>query len=98
MVETVKGMGSVKRFGTRYGRTTKYKLAKIEVEQRKKQDCPYCGKAKVRRVSYGIWNCQKCHNTFTARAYNVGKKLTLQERASQLVAEAPEIRTIEGEE
>ena len=38
----VKKLGSTKRFGARYGRKPKKKLAKIEEELRKKQKCPYC--------------------------------------------------------
>jgi large subunit ribosomal protein L37Ae len=65
--------GSVKRLGTRYGRTVKFKLGKIEAEQRKKHKCPYCNYAKVRRKSLGIWHCSKCGATFTNKAYTVGK-------------------------
>lgn len=65
--------GSVKRLGTRYGRTIKFKLGKIEAEQRKKHKCPYCNYAKVRRKALGIWHCKKCGATFTNKAYTVGK-------------------------
>jgi large subunit ribosomal protein L37Ae len=92
MAEEQKGLGPVKRFGTRYGRTIKYKRAKIEIEQKKAHKCPYCSKPKVYRVSYGVWQCGKCNAKFTARAYTVGTKLSLAEQAAQMVAEAPEIR------
>ena len=65
--------GSVKRLGTRYGRTVRFKLGKIEADQRKKHKCPYCSYVQVRRVSAGIWNCKKCGATFTNKAYTVGK-------------------------
>lgn len=65
------GLGSVKRFGVRYGRTPKYKLALIERELRKKHKCPYCRKLKVKRVSYGIWNCLGCNAKFTGKAYSL---------------------------
>jgi len=91
MAELQKGLGPVKRYGVRYGRTIKHKLAKIEIEQKKDHQCPYCSKNKVKRVSYGIWNCRKCNVTFTARAYTVGKKLSLVEQAAQMKAETPEI-------
>ena len=93
MAEAQKGLGPVKRFGTRYGRTLKHKLAKIEVEQKKKHKCPYCAKPKVSRVSYGIWYCKKCDSKFTARAYTVGQKLSLVEQTALMVAEAPELRS-----
>ena len=43
-----KSLGSVKRFGPRYGRTTKKKFAVIEKEHRKLHDCPYCNYTKVK--------------------------------------------------
>ena len=95
MAEAQRGLGSVKRFGTRYGRTLKHKVAKIEVEQKQDHKCPYCGKPKVSRVSYGIWLCGKCNAKFTARAYSVGARLSLSEQAAQLMAEAPVLKTRE---
>ncbi len=92
MADAQKGLGPVKRFGTRYGWTLKRKLAKIEIEQKKDHKCPYCSKLKVHRVSFGIWLCDKCNSKFTARAYTVGTKLSLVEQAAQMIAEAPEIR------
>ncbi len=92
MAEEQKGLGPVKRFGTRYGRTTKHKLAKIEIEMKKAHKCPYCAKPKVYRIAFGIWQCGKCKSKFTARAYTVGAKLSLGEQAAQLTAEAPEFR------
>ncbi len=92
MAEAQKGLGPVKRYGTRYGRTTKNKAAKIEIEQKKLHKCPYCGKPKVSRVAYGIWQCSKCNSKFTARAYTVGPKLSIVEQAAMMVAEAPELR------
>jgi len=100
MAEQQKGLGPAKRFGTRYGRTLKLKLAKIEIEQKKDHECPYCGKPKVSRVSYGIWQCGKCNAKFTARAYTVGTKRSLAEQAAQLMAEAPvlKMREVVGDE
>ncbi len=89
MAKAEKGLGSVKRFGVRYGRTLELKLAKIEVEQKKLHKCPYCSKHKVSFVSYGIWQCSKCKSRFTARAYTVGEKLSLVEQAARMVAESP---------
>ena len=74
-----KGLGPVKRFGTRYGRTPKHKLAKIEIEQKKRQKCPYCSRSSVKRLAFGIWKCTKCDSKFTAGAYTVGKKTVLVE-------------------
>lgn len=73
-----KNLGSVKRFGPRYGRTVKHKLAKIEAIQRGKHKCPYCNAMKAKRLSIGIWHCKKCGAKFTGRAYAL-KKITIKE-------------------
>jgi ribosomal protein eL43 len=62
-----------RRYGVRYGRTVKHKLGKIEAQQKKSHECPYCHYAKVSRKSAGIWHCAKCNCTFTSRAYTVSK-------------------------
>jgi len=69
-----KGLGPAKRFGPRYGRTVKFKLSKIEKQQRKPQMCPYCDMPKAKRISAGIYECSKCKSKFTSRAYFVKKK------------------------
>lgn len=95
------GLGSVKRFGTRYGRTVKVKVAKIEAELKQNHKCPYCSRPKAYRVSYGIWECGKCNARFTARAYSIGSQAALVEESEQLVAEAPVLRSkkvVEDEE
>ena len=69
-----KTLGSAKRFGARYGKTVKSKVAKIEAEQRRFHKCPYCTYEKVKRVSAGIWECRKCGAKFTGRAYTPEKR------------------------
>jgi large subunit ribosomal protein L37Ae len=63
--------GSVRRFGSRYGRTVRNKVDKIESMQRAKHMCPYCRKVKAKRISVGIWQCQSCNSKFTSKAYTV---------------------------
>lgn len=82
-------LGSVKRFGARYGRKPKLKFSKIEAEQRKLHKCPYCNKIAVKRVAVGIWSCKKCNAKFTGKAYSVTKKIITKE--AQEIAEEPEI-------
>ncbi|MBU1976215.1 MAG: 50S ribosomal protein L37ae [Nanoarchaeota archaeon] len=67
-------LGSQKRFGPRYGRKLRMKVAAIEQEQRKLHKCPYCKYEKVKRVALGIWGCSKCKAKFSGRAYTVGGK------------------------
>lgn len=75
--------GSTKRFGSRYGKTTKDKFGKIETEQRKSHKCPYCSRASVKREALGIWVCKHCNSKFTSKANTVAKlpklKITSQE-------------------
>ena len=71
MAKLEKGLGPVKRYGVRYGRTTKFKAAQIERQQRKKQKCPYCLKSAAKRVAEGIFECDKCESKFTGGAYVV---------------------------
>lgn len=74
MVETKKGSkSSAKKFGTRYGRTVRDKFAKIEKLQKQAYNCPFCSYPKVKRVSMGIWNCEKCKAKFTSKAFTVSK-------------------------
>lgn len=74
MTEKKQGLGPVKRFGVRYGRTVKFKRAAIELMQKASTKCPYCAKDKVVRKSKGIWHCEKCKNTFTGQAYTFAAK------------------------
>ena len=76
---TKEKLGSVKRFGARYGRKPKEKFAKIEKEQRKLHKCPYCNKVKVKRIAVGIWYCRKCNAKFAGKAYSVSKKIITKE-------------------
>ena len=73
-----KGFGSIKRFGARYGRSLKHKLAAIEQVLKKKQLCPYCRNNSVKRLAVGIWHCTKCKSKFTGKAYSVEKKIVFE--------------------
>ena len=71
---TKKRSGSIKRFGARYGRTVKHKLAAAEKDMKVFQECPYCHAVRVKRLSMGVWECRKCSSKFTGKAYTVGQK------------------------
>lgn len=85
-----KGLGPVKRFGVRYGRTVKHRRAKVEYEQNSDHKCPYCSRTKLSRESYGIWVCKKCGSKFTAKAYSVGTPVSYVEEKVKLSADFPE--------
>lgn len=63
-----KGAG---RFGARYGSRLKEKFLEVESRQKKKYKCPLCLKPSVKRVSYGIWQCNKCDTKFAGKAYSL---------------------------
>jgi len=76
---SVKSFGSVKRFGVRYGRKLKARIAEIESESKKRQVCPYCHKSTAKRIAFGIWICGTCKNKFTGSAYTVKAPVTKEE-------------------
>lgn len=74
-----KKLGSVKRFGARYGRRAKHKLAEIEKIQKGKHRCPYCHSMKAKRLAAGIWYCRKCKAKFTGKAYTIKEVIVAEE-------------------
>ena len=62
-------VGTAGRFGTRYGRRTRQKIAEIEKIQKQRHLCPKCDMPYVKRVSSGIWKCKKCGTKFAGSAY-----------------------------
>ena len=85
-MKSEEGLGSVKRFGARYGRKPKVKFSKIETEQRKLHKCPYCNKIAVKRLAMGIWECRKCDAKFTGKAYSVSRTIIPKE-AKEIIEE-----------
>jgi len=74
---------TTKRLGSRYGRTIRAKLGKIESMQKASYKCPTCQFKKVKRVNLGIWECEKCGAKFTSKAYFVDKKPKIKEQAEE---------------
>ena len=64
---------TITRFGTRYGRTIRERLADVEAGYRGKHKCPQCSYTQVTRTAAGIWQCSKCNVKFTSRAYQLTK-------------------------
>ena len=83
--------GSIKRFGARYGRTTKHKRAAIEKDQKAPQVCPYCNKPRAKRQAMGIYECGKCGSKFTGGAYTVKTRMKL----TTATEEQAQIREVE---
>ena len=64
---------TTKRFGARYGRTVKQKVAKVEALAKKSYKCPFCSAIRVKKKAAGIWECSKCEKTFASKAFTVDK-------------------------
>lgn len=77
----VKSMG---RLGAGYGRKVRERARAVEEKKNKKQQCPFCDKKGVKRLSSGIWKCPKCGKKFASGTYTVNvdnspDKLALEE-------------------
>jgi len=57
------------RFKVGYGTNVRVRLVAVEVKQRKKQKCTFCGKLTAKRKASGIWHCIKCKKVFSGGAY-----------------------------
>lgn len=62
--------GSTGRFGARYGTKVRQRVRSIEDRMRGKHECPNCEAKKVKRLSSGIWKCERCGTKFAAKAYS----------------------------
>ncbi len=67
----LKKLGAAGKFGARYGFSVKKKYLEVMDTLKKKHTCPYCQKeGSVKRLSPGIWYCNKCNSKFAAKAYD----------------------------
>ena len=85
---------STKRFGTRYGRHLREKIAEVESGHRGRKICPYCGKKNAKRLAAGIWSCKSCKIKFTGRAYSLGNRATVKEEVSEEKVVEREIKNL----
>ncbi|MEN6611255.1 MAG: 50S ribosomal protein L37ae [Methanoregulaceae archaeon] len=61
--------GSSGRFGCRYGRFVRKRVAEMEKISRAYHLCPKCDTMSVKREGTGIWACRKCGYTFAGGAF-----------------------------
>lgn len=61
--------GSAGRFGPRYGRVSRRRVAEIEADTNADHVCPDCGEEGVSRAGTGIWECSRCGHKFAGGAY-----------------------------
>jgi len=63
--------GTAGRFGSRYGRKVRYNVRTVEKQAKGTQECPNCGKPKIKRVAVGIYECKACKARVAGKAYTV---------------------------
>jgi len=62
-------VGITGKYGTRYGQKLRKQVKAIEILQRTKYTCPFCGKDSVRRSAVGIWKCKACRRCIAGGAW-----------------------------
>lgn len=75
---------TVTRYGTRYGRTIRERLAKVEQQYKGKQKCPHCSYTAVKRLAAGIWHCTKCNTKSASRAYQLRTPPAVKNKTEEL--------------
>ena len=65
---TVK-VGITGKFGTRYGAKLRKQVKAIDILQRTKYICTFCGKNSIRRFAVGIWRCRACRRNIAGGAW-----------------------------
>ena len=64
-----KKVGITGKYATRYGQKLRKQVKAIEILQRVKSICPFCGKKSIRRQAAGIWKCRGCHRAIAGGAW-----------------------------
>ncbi|NHN57717.1 MULTISPECIES: 50S ribosomal protein L37ae [Halorussus] len=78
--------GSAGRFGARYGRVARKRVAEIESDMNDDHACPECGADDVGRQGTGIWQCGRCGYKYAGGTYRpetpAGRTVTRSIRAA----------------
>ena len=69
MDNRTKKVGITGKYGTRYGQKLRKQVKAIEILQRTKSICPFCGKKSIRREAAGIWKCRGCRRAIAGGAW-----------------------------
>ena len=55
----------------RYGRKVRLNYNKAKEKASSLYECPKCGKKKVKRIGFALWQCSSCKATFAGAAYEL---------------------------
>lgn len=74
MARKTKKIKAAGRFRTGFGVNVRDRLNAVESIQRKRQKSPFHPRGKVKRLSAGIWKCEKTGKIFAGPAYYLEHK------------------------
>ena len=69
MENRTKKVGITGKYATRYGQKLRKQVKAIEILQRVRSICPFCGKKAIRREAAGIWKCRGCRRAIAGGAW-----------------------------
>ena len=69
MENRTRKVGITGKYATRYGQKLRKQVKAIEILQRVKSICPFCGKKSIRREAAGIWKCRGCRRAIAGGAW-----------------------------
>ncbi len=53
----------------RYGRKVRNAYREMQKKSKALYECPKCGKKKLKRISFAVWQCKSCGATIAGGAY-----------------------------
>ena len=77
-----KKVGITGKYATRYGQKLRKQVKAIEILQRVKSICPFCGKKSIRREAAGIWKCRGCRRAIAGGAWEFVTKAATTAKAT----------------
>ena len=69
MENRTRKVGITGKYATRYGQKLRKQVKAIEILQRVKSICPFCGKKSIKRQAAGIWRCRGCRRAIAGGAW-----------------------------
>ena len=69
MENRTRTVGITGKYATRYGQKLRKQVKAIEILQRTKSICPFCGKKSIKREAAGIWKCRGCRRAIAGGAW-----------------------------
>ena len=69
MENRTRKVGITGKYATRYGQKLRKQVKAIEILQRTRSICPFCGKKSIKREAAGIWKCRGCRRAIAGGAW-----------------------------